>query len=275
LSFTEYADAPENRSWQKNQTDVWEWNLPTPGGVNTVPEIPRIIFSEILPVPETDQDEFVEFYNLATTTINLKDFSLNIGTRSKTFSEADKILPGSYLTLFADELPVALRNSGQSISLKDSWGREVAAIKYAQAQKSFSYASLDGKEFMWTATVTPGAANQMVLGGSTQSVPTVKTATASPAVKQSTKSAKQPSDEFLLALLQQNKEQTIKLAALQEAVDNLSQEIEGIPLKEAADTPAAPEAFGSRYLVLASVCGILLFGLFKFLPKNPSPGKPV
>lgn len=275
LSFTEYADAPENRTWQKTQANTWEWSLPTPGEANIVPGIPRIIFSEILPVPETDQDEFVELYNLATTTINLKDFSLNIGTRSKTFSEADKILPGSYLTLFADDLPVALRNSGQSISLKDSWGREVAAIKYAQAQKGFSYASLDGADFIWTATVTPGAANQMVLGESIKSVPIVKTVSVSPAVKQSAKSAKQPSDEFLLALLQQNKEQSMKLAALQEAVDNLSQEIAAVPLKEAAGTPAASGVFGSRYLVLASVCGILLFGLFKYLPKNPSSGKPV
>jgi len=272
VGFAEYSDAPENRSWQKRTANLWEWGVPTPGEANIVPGMAEIIFSEILPVPEIDQDEFIELYNLATTTVNLRGFVLNIGTRSKTFSENDVILPESYLTLFPDDLPVALRNSGQKVVLHDNWERLVAGIEYPPAQKGQSFASLDGKEFFWTASVTPGASNQIVLGDSLKEE--IKKPVSAPVqVKKSiAKTAEKTDANIAEALMQKNEDLSFQLAALQETVDELNKKLDNLP--DAKQSPSQELIWweGGKYLVLALACGIFLFWLLKFLSQGPSGG---
>ncbi|MCL5008879.1 MAG: lamin tail domain-containing protein, partial [Patescibacteria group bacterium] len=275
IDFVEYENAPESRSWQKNSSDKWEWNLPTPGEANNVPDVPPIIFSEVLPSPEADQDEFVELYNLATTTVGLEGFTLGIGSRTKTFLKDEEIQPESYRVLFADDLPVALRNSGQELFLKDKWGRVVSTLRYPAAQKGLAYASLDGKEFIWTASITPGGPNQLVLAGSFKNEPVLATISV-PAVKKTTTASPKilASDAILASLSQQNQEQGVRLAALQAAVENLSRQLEEKESGQTVNDSAASGLPGLRYLVLAFACGFFLFWLYKFLPRNPSSGQP-
>ena len=268
VDFVEYSDAPENRSWQKSQSQIWEWNLPSPGTVNIIPDIAKIIFSEILPLPNADQDEFVELYNFATTTVNLKEFSLSVGTRVKTFSDTDVLPPESYLILSDDDLPVNLRNSGQEITLRDNWDRLVAQVTYPAAQKGQSFASLDGKEFLWTASITPGAANQMVLGESVKAE--IKSvAAASPQVKKITaKSVPAVQTSSVVALTKENANLNIQLAALQEKVDELSRKVDSLPEENPVSSQELFWWESGKYLVLALACGVFLFWLLKFLSQN-------
>ncbi|MDP2933121.1 MAG: lamin tail domain-containing protein, partial [bacterium] len=220
LDFVVYENAPENKTWAKNQTDKWEWSIPTFGAPNDqTPELAKVFISEILPQPAGDDEEFVELFNFATTTVNLEGAVLRIGSRGKTFEASAEIEPGGYLAIYEDDLPVRLRNTGQTVKLFDAFGRLVAETTYGKAQAGLSFASNDGKNYLWTAIDSPGAVNEFVLGeaiaASTkqpESVSKVSSNTAAAAITRA--QAKE--------ILETNRQLEAQLQVLQESVNQLA-----------------------------------------------------
>ncbi len=163
-----YEDAEENLSWIKNKDNKWSWGIPTRNLPNDqVSEISKIVISEILPRPEGEQEEFVEFYNLTDQNIDLEGMTLTLGGRKKVFHQGT-ILPGkAYFVVYEDDLPARLSNAGQTLKLFDAFGRLVFEVSYPVAKAGMSYASLDGEKYAWTTQLTPQEPNALVLSATT------------------------------------------------------------------------------------------------------------
>ncbi len=262
----EYADAPENRAWAKIQEGKWQYQIPTPGQDNSlVPELPKIIISEILPAPQPEQEEFIEFYNSATTTANLGGIVLKIGSKNKIFDFGQTLLPMSYLVLYTDDLPGALRNSGQEIALLDMYGRTIFSASYPKAKAGEAYAITEAGSFFWTGSPTPGETNMIVLSASTTAPVKI---TASPAVKTSTVS-KSTADYTKLNKAYGNLE--LKLAMLEKRIDELSLNTKDVVSKDLSGNPQEITEFDApkssqasyKYLVLAGGSLLVLIGIGK------------
>ncbi|MCL5435664.1 MAG: lamin tail domain-containing protein [Patescibacteria group bacterium] len=218
LDSTVYETAPENRSWAKNVAGKWEWSIPTFGKNNdAVPELPKIYISEILPQPEEDEEEFVELRNAADRAADLSGVVLRIGSRSKTFEAGSVIEPGGFLTIYEDDLPVRLRNSGNIIKLFDVFGRLITEVTYPKSKTGLAFASVDGKNYLWTSNATPDAANEMVLGaavvGSSQVEPDATAA--------DSKSAPALTRAQARTIISQNNSLQAQLAAVESALTQL------------------------------------------------------
>ena len=218
IDFISYADAPENRSWAKNKEGKWTYDIPTPGGDNSLSALlPEVVISEILPSPLPQQDEFVELKNLATTTADIGSFVLRVGTRSKILPASTTLPALGFLVLYEEDLPVALRNSGQEIVLADAYGRTVAQVTYPAAKAGEAYARSDEGTYFWTDSLTPGEKNIMILGAAiTEPEPVVKVA------KSSKASASAPSASEYSKLLKSNQELGKQISELQEQVGELA-----------------------------------------------------
>ncbi len=168
LEEVTYSDAPEDQSYFKNQEGKWQFGLASPGLSNLGLEASStIIISEILPNPGQDEDEFVELYNPGKKQINLEKFILQVGDKKKVFDTGSQINSQEYFTVFEEDLPARLRNSGQKIKLLDTAGRLVAQASYGPAKQGMAYASNDGKTYAWTSSSTPASSNIFILGDAT------------------------------------------------------------------------------------------------------------
>ncbi|MBI5530462.1 MAG: lamin tail domain-containing protein [Candidatus Doudnabacteria bacterium] len=268
IDIVEYSDSPENRSWAKDQNGKWLFGLPTKGINNNLPPPQaQVVISEILPAPTGDQDEFVELYNAATTTTDLSGFVLKIGTREKVMAPGTQLSPNAFLVILADDLPVALRNAGQDLSLYDAYGRNIFSISYPKAQAGESYARSEAGDFFWTGSQTPGETNQIVLAASD-----VVSAKLSAENVKTTVTAKSFSEYNKLA--KENKSLSDRVVALESQIGELAlaitnrQESPGVEQNEPVNNeqvPAAPKSPLSsyKYLVLAILALVFLIVLIK------------
>jgi hypothetical protein len=127
--------------------------------------------SELLPnpaPPQTDEhDEYIEFHNAGSTTVNLKDYGLTIGTTSpKHYKLPDQTVPADGYAAVTAADPTAtwaLSNSGSSITLTDSAGAQLDAATWpdANSKSGLSWMKSANGTWSWTATPTPGASNQL------------------------------------------------------------------------------------------------------------------
>lgn len=217
IDSVNYTNAPEGQSYSKLSNGQWQFTPPTPGAANLA-QLPsyQLMINELLPKPAGNEDEFLELYNATSTAVNLKNFVLAIGTKTKTFTD-DTIVPANgYLVLYADDLPTKLRNSGQSVTLIDNFGQTVSKVTYDKAEVGQAYA-LDGKGYGWTELPTPGSHNQMVLAAATDAQAADLTTKSSDKASASNVSA-----ASMKKLIAENESLTKKVDALQASIDQLS-----------------------------------------------------
>ena len=167
LQTVAYSGAPEGQSYAVDQTGEWQFTVPSPGAENVfnVPFAAAVI-NELLPNPAGNDDEFLELYNSSSTDIDLAGFKLLIGSHQKVFEHVI-LASSSFLTLYQDDLPANLRNSGQTVSLLDQWGRVTSVVAYGKAASGQAYARTVGGDYLWTDKPTPGQENEMVLAAET------------------------------------------------------------------------------------------------------------
>ena len=152
---------------------AWVWGVPTLGAVNIAPpveeeeEVPvpqpanvkieGLEISEIYPAPSKGAVEFLELYNRGTKTINLSNVVLKVGDKVKTL-KAYSLLPGKYVVLQDETLPLSLLDKGAKIILEEINGTLVDSTEYLKATKGQSYVLYNG-QWAWTTTITPGTDN--------------------------------------------------------------------------------------------------------------------
>lgn len=257
LDSITYENAPEEKSWQKNKEGKWSYNFPTAGLQNDFqPVLSTVFISEILPNPSESQDEFVEIYNPSLEELDLEGFAVQIGNRNKLLEKGKNIKPKSYLVFFEEELPANLRNTGQEVKFLDKWGRVVAEVKYPEAKKGYSYASLDGKNFTWTSSVTLGTQNNLVLGESI--ILNSDAGNEKPKNTTSIKNSKEVSVSEYKKLAQDNLELKDQLFTLQESVNNLSQKLDAQeePAQDQSKETTNKSKKSSLYIIFAGLLGL-------------------
>ncbi len=266
VDFVEYADAPENRAWAKVKDGKWQYQIPTPGIDNDlIPELPQILISEILPAPLAEQEEFIEIFNNATTTIDLSGVVLKIGNKSKIFDFASSSLPGlSYLVLYSDDLPGALRNNGQEAALYDMYGRVIFTVSYPKAKPGEAYARTESGDFFWTGSPSPGEGNVVVLSASTVEPAKISNSVVKPVV-----SPKSASDYAKLNIAYNNLAEKVTLLEERMSQLDLNSRAEASEVITADSEPAEennapkPTTGAYKYLVLAGSSLVILIGLGK------------
>ncbi|HVY67613.1 MAG TPA: lamin tail domain-containing protein, partial [Patescibacteria group bacterium] len=150
-----YAGVSEGKSYAKDDQGKWNVSFPTPGAENLV-ELPdyAVVISEVLPNPAGDDDEFIELQNVGGNDINVKDFIVSIGSRALKIADAATVTPFSFYTVYEDDLPVHLRNAGQTITVGDNFGRQLASLTYGKAPAGQSFALDSSGAYVWTSGLT-------------------------------------------------------------------------------------------------------------------------
>ena len=120
----------------------------------------QLIITEVLPNPQTGEDEFVEIHNSGSETINLEGWQLDDiltgGRNPKSLSGA--INPNQYLAVYFSIS--TFNNDEDEVNLLDTSGQVINNISYQNPTRGFSY-SLINNEWVWTENPTPNQANQI------------------------------------------------------------------------------------------------------------------
>ncbi|MCL5667290.1 MAG: lamin tail domain-containing protein [Patescibacteria group bacterium] len=263
-----YSGAPEGESYNACKNGNWSFGWPTPGAVNACVEpLADIVISELLPNPDGDE-EFVEFFNASGTSASLEGYKLAIGSRGTVLENAN-LASSSYYALYEEDLPVNLRNSGQTVALYDNFGRMLSEVTYGPAAKGQAYALSEGSYF-WTSQPTPGKSNQIILSANTEKASAVK----SPDTKSGATVTDQKLLKQILAENENLKNQIINLESKIDALASglaLAQPGSGAPAvltaQDLSQNPLPPDMAGEEkgmnpawYLVIAvaSAAGIIL-----------------
>lgn len=264
LDSTAYENAPENRAWAKNGAGQWLWSIATFGEANSkIPELPQLYISEVMPQPAEDEEEFVELGNPTDAPMDLAGMILRVGSRSKTFETGSAVEAGGFLAIYEDDLPVRLRNSGNTVKLFDAFGRLITEVTYPKSKTGLAFASQDGKNYLWTSRATPGGANELVLGAATigeQPLEPEATSVGSKTVPALTRAQAR-------ALLAQNDSLQAQLAAVQNSLDQLrSQAAPASPNTNFdSDTGGSRELPWTGYLVSGVLAAGVAAGIFWLL----------
>lgn len=138
------SNQQENSGSQENQT--------------TTTVIGNLVISEVYPAPAKGQQEFVELYNAGSSSVNLADYKLVVGTKSFNLPLVT-LTPGAYYAITGNELKTPLADSGKEVKLIAPDGSLIYQVTYPKAKKGESYALL-GEAYAWTKKPTPNAPNQ-------------------------------------------------------------------------------------------------------------------
>ncbi len=154
----------------------------TPADTSAAPEAPAapegnqglrpVVITELLinpASPQTDEvDEYIELYNPNETVFNLNGYTLETGTTTLhdfTFTSDVVVQPGEYRAFYSFETKLALSNSGGQVKLLDKTQVVIAqSDPYTTASDGMSW-SLDVVDgtWKWTSSLTPGAANLIMV----------------------------------------------------------------------------------------------------------------
>jgi hypothetical protein len=121
-------------------------------------------FSEVLPNPvgEDSVAEWLEIENFGSEIADLSNFQISIGRKNFIFPEDSKISVGGFLLISREESGITLPNSGGEISLATPTNRMIAELTYPKVAEGIAFA-WDGSAFRATQTLTPAAANSILM----------------------------------------------------------------------------------------------------------------
>ncbi len=156
----------------------WLWTDLTLGAVNVAPVEPvlepfNLVISEVYAFPNAQDQEFIELYNPGEESIDLSRVTISIGDRFKVLPQ-EELDAGDYVVIDADQLPIALRNTGQTITVFRDKDVELDQVAYPKSRKGESY-SLFEDSFLWTTSLTPGEENELIVPVAEQPKATSKT----------------------------------------------------------------------------------------------------
>lgn len=116
-----------------------------------------ILISEIFPNPPgVDQDEFIELFNVGTTSTALSGWKLETsGGKNFTIPENTTIKPGENLVFYRAATHLVLNNTNESIMLKTADDVTMDQVVYEKSIASQSLSLVNGVRG-WTAEITPG-----------------------------------------------------------------------------------------------------------------------
>lgn len=144
--------------------------LPPPPSTDAPPPPPlnaslsaTIRLSELLPNPmgNDSEKEFVELFNFGGERVVLDDWSIRDASGSKLRLNGT-LDTGAYIVFTASSTNLPnLNNDGDTTELLDASGTIRDAVRYGATEEGSALARTDdGSQWKWTATLTPGAANQ-------------------------------------------------------------------------------------------------------------------
>ena len=145
---------------QSNDSTNWMTSLSksksTPGKINSINNFKPakrndLVINEIMYDPDTDNSEFIEFYNLSSDSVNIGGWKIEDenGNQYKLSKVSLSMPPNAYFVLAADSLinskynlndnsyktilnisSLGLSNSGELILLKDLFGNTIDSVHY-------------------------------------------------------------------------------------------------------------------------------------------------
>lgn len=121
------------------------------------------VFSEALPNPEGSDttEEWIELYNPYDEAINLTGFKLDDSDGGSSPYKLTETIPAkAYLLISVEDSKLSLNNSVDSIRLLSSNDTVLWEVAYDGPKEGWAYAVFDGDYYTWTATPTPGFANE-------------------------------------------------------------------------------------------------------------------
>ncbi len=132
--------------------------------VLTVQSSDNIIINEIYPDPYGSDtlDEFIELKNTGLQEVNLAGWS--IADTVKKYALSGTLAPGQLAVYKREKTGIALNNSTpEEIKLADFSGKIIDSISYKSAPEGQSYVKTVSGTWAWTAEITPGLANKLVI----------------------------------------------------------------------------------------------------------------
>jgi hypothetical protein len=170
VSSLSYQKASEGQAYAWNGSG-WQWtDTPSPGEANDFPKLASggfrtdgIRIHELLPdsPDKGEKTEFVEIFNGSGEDIDLKGWSLRIGSgkEARAIPEHVVVRSGGFAALYRSVSGLSLPNSGGSAFLFDPEGNLVDTVDYGKSKEGRSYGLVDGT-WRWSPSPTPGEANR-------------------------------------------------------------------------------------------------------------------
>lgn len=252
-----YPAAKEGLSYSKIGQD-WKFSEPSSGQSNEPKNLEKnIIISEVYPSPSSGQEEFLELQNISEGEINLKSWTIKIGSHNQKVSDDVLLAPGEFYAIYQNNLGARLRNAGDEVALLNPQGEIIDSVVYPAAKAGESYTKTADGSWGWSE-LSPGKANPEVLGISS----TTNTELTSSTPKTKTIKTAQTSTS------QADKDLVAQVAELTEAVnelkDQLNQPLAATAKAENANSAnqTAPKTNFSS-LVLSVGALVLLMGMVK------------
>ncbi len=118
--------------------------------------------TEIFPAPKNTNDEFIEIFNLSSTTLDISFFEIDDeegGSRPFVLPEGTMIEPLNFFLVAKKDSKISLNNSDDGARILDPNGKVVQEVLYEETEKDFSFALNEDGEWEWTGEPTPGAEN--------------------------------------------------------------------------------------------------------------------
>ncbi|MFC1780136.1 lamin tail domain-containing protein [Patescibacteria group bacterium] len=157
--FEDVFEWEESTSGQSFSIDIdGEWTdeyLVTPGSENApIPEIVYshdILISEVYPSPNSNEEEWIEFYNFGDSDIDLTNWLLEDNSQKHRFEDLKIIKSKSHFVI--ENLNITLNNSGEILTLYDPNEEEVDIFEYSSTGKGISNIRI-WKEGMYQLSIT-------------------------------------------------------------------------------------------------------------------------
>ncbi|MFA5954193.1 MAG: lamin tail domain-containing protein [Patescibacteria group bacterium] len=116
--------------------------------------------NELLPNPNTNEDEWIELYNDSMVDVSLAGWSIEDASSKRfTFSSNATMPAFSYLVIPKTQTHIALNNDKDTLTLSTPEGDEADTVSYAKSFSGSSLARNTDSGWQWTSDPTPGSEN--------------------------------------------------------------------------------------------------------------------
>jgi len=118
--------------------------------------------TEIFPAPENTNDEFIELYNLSSTTLDISGFQIDDedgGSRPYTFPKDTEMDSHQFFAVKKTDSRLSLNNTEDSARLLSPTGDVLEEIPFDEVEKNQSFSLDENGEWQWTKNPTPGSEN--------------------------------------------------------------------------------------------------------------------